>query len=807
MIAHYLKIGLRNICRYKQQSVVSIVGLAIGFVCFALSLLWIRYEMTYNRITDSDRIFLLSDKKGNMGEYFNRYQSFFKERYPEIESMVSLLKVELVDTLGRKKELLQVTPGFFELFDIQFLAGDKEQFFTDSLNLLITDKEIQKNFGGKYEFGKQIDGFTNTVVTFTYPYSEDNIGDIVPGYTDFDNPVDWHGKPAFRHSIYNLNICGMVRDLPIHSDFSFDYIMPYRENDRYGPKKVHTFVKLHKGADYKKLSRKLDADLPIIREAINNPYYMPQELYPLQDFHLSEYFTQYPHNMSFDDIVIFAIAGFITVICLLFNYLSLFMSRLQQERRNMALRLAVGASFGQLYAMLCTEFLFILFGAFLIGCLTIELIMPVYLEFTGMEEFSFAIWGELTLYFLSIVAFSFVLLIWPLYYIRNKSFVSLFHTVETARENRLFSQNVLIGIQLLAGIVFIFCSAVFIKQIHHMKNIDPGFDPTRLCFVENRSVNKFSSLYRYCIDKIVALPELESVCYCEYGIIEYHRGHRQIILDDIQSEGQEKVGYCFGYAVTPEYFDVCKIKCLQGRLFDAEDLDWNKDKVIISQSVARQFGEGNPIGLSLTYNKRIFQVIGITPDIFASGKQEPIPAIYLYSKGDSYLAFRYKPGMRKEAEQKIKEMISNQRLVFRYMEERFETESSKDLNFMRLLYILTSVCIVGALFGIYSMVSLACERRRKEIAIRKINGAGYGTLIKLFLKKYILLLVVACAMAFPTGYLLMKPWLEKFVLRTSIDGWVYGSILAAVAVMISGIVIARIWRTLHANPANEIRKE
>ena len=53
----------------------------------------------------------------------------------------------------------------------------------------------------------------------------------------------------------------------------------------------------------------------------------------------------------------------------------------------------------------------------------------------------------------------------------------------------------------------------------------------------------------------------------------------------------------------------------------------------------------------------------------------------------------------------------------------------------------------------------------------------------------------------------MKPWLEKFVLRTSIDAWIFCSILAAVAVMISGIVIARIWRTLHANPANEIRKE
>ena len=146
-------------------------------------------------------------------------------------------------------------------------------------------------------------------------------------------------------------------------------------------------------------------------------------------------------------------------------------------------------------------------------------------------------------------------------------------------------------------------------------------------------------------------------------------------------------------------------------------------------------------------------------------------------------------------------------MKFFYLDERFEAEQKSEMTFMKGFSILTGVCIVGALFGIYSMVSLACERRRKEIAIRKINGAGYGTLIKLFLKKYILLLVVACTVAFPTGYLLMKPWLEQFVRRINMDAWIFCSILAAVAVMISGIVIARIWRTLHANPANEIRKE
>ena len=66
MIEHYLKIGLRNICRYKQQSVVSIVGLAIGFVCFALSLLWVRYELSYIQgFPDSERIYLITTKRYN----------------------------------------------------------------------------------------------------------------------------------------------------------------------------------------------------------------------------------------------------------------------------------------------------------------------------------------------------------------------------------------------------------------------------------------------------------------------------------------------------------------------------------------------------------------------------------------------------------------------------------------------------------------------------------------------------------------------------------------------------------------------
>ena len=58
MIKHYLKVAFRNLMKYKTQSLVSIIGLAVGFTCFALSALWIRYEMTYDDFHEGPIVFI-----------------------------------------------------------------------------------------------------------------------------------------------------------------------------------------------------------------------------------------------------------------------------------------------------------------------------------------------------------------------------------------------------------------------------------------------------------------------------------------------------------------------------------------------------------------------------------------------------------------------------------------------------------------------------------------------------------------------------------------------------------------------------
>jgi ABC-type antimicrobial peptide transport system permease subunit len=105
-----------------------------------------------------------------------------------------------------------------------------------------------------------------------------------------------------------------------------------------------------------------------------------------------------------------------------------------------------------------------------------------------------------------------------------------------------------------------------------------------------------------------------------------------------------------------------------------------------------------------------------------------------------------------------------------------------------------------------SLVSLTCEERRKEIAIRKINGATVKDILDIFFKEYIVLLVVGAVIAFPVGYWIMKRWLEDYVLKTSISAWIYAAILLLLILAIVLCVGWKVYRTSNENPAEVVKK-
>ena len=119
----------------------------------------------------------------------------------------------------------------------------------------------------------------------------------------------------------------------------------------------------------------------------------------------------------------------------------------------------------------------------------------------------------------------------------------------------------------------------------------------------------------------------------------------------------------------------------------------------------------------------------------------------------------------------------------------------------------TTVCIIIAAFGIFSLITLSCEQRRKEIAIRKVNGATIRNILIMFVKEYMLLLTIAAVIAFPVGYVLMKLWLENYVERTVISAWIYFAIFGGIMIVIFACIGWRVWQAARQNPAEVIKSE
>ena len=88
-----------------------------------------------------------------------------------------------------------------------------------------------------------------------------------------------------------------------------------------------------------------------------------------------------------------------------------------------------------------------------------------------------------------------------------------------------------------------------------------------------------------------------------------------------------------------------------------------------------------------------------------------------------------------------------------------------------------------------------------------MNGARVGDILGLFAREYLLMLLLAASVAFPTGYVLMKRWLESYVEQTPVSAWIYIVIFAGMALLVALCIGWRVWRAANENPAEVVKRE
>ena len=766
MIIHYLIIAFRNLWKYKTQNIISIIGLAVGFVCFACSALWIRYEMSYDSFhPKADRIYRVYIDRfkwssvGTTTSEIDRYtpyvlSNYLKSNFPEIEDACALM----VRT-RESYSILYTDDSFCKIFDLKI----PEDIFIMGR----TDKPvaIANNLVGATESIKELLGF-NVQTTFSHWTANSNI------HFNVVAPVT-----VIESILHNMNDWNMIL--------------------------LDTYILMKEGADVQALARKLDkVEIPAGEYSIFSGNPTSIILTPIKQLRYNDPTGNMASNIKFSHIQIFAIAGLLVILCSLFNHLTLNITRVRMRLRELALRKVNGATNRQIATTLYTDFLLVIVLSLAVGSMLLVWLLPTFKEYASIGNSDISIYTELALYAALLIACSIIACGIPVLYFRKQVLNDSIKGYGHPGSGNLFRKSMLL-LQLIISLGLIFCSTAFIKQLHFLSHTDLGINRHNVASVSARCC-PLTPAYA---DRLKHVPGVTDVLpITNFGFFKDMTSGSS--STSIEKDGETVYHTVLSITADEHFFDFFGMEIIEGIGFKNKD-----NKEVINETAKKAMGDAFSLSTVLIGVVRDFYLTPTTKDSPTSIRY-PITYRDFDENRFSALAYKYEEDLRKQTEEAItkwyREEFPDQGefgISFSYMEDIFDDYFKSERALLKLLSIMTLACVLIAIFGVYSLASLTCQQRRKEIAIRKINGAEVLDIMNIFFKEYLILLAIAAIVAFPTGYFIMKRWMEGYVKQTSMDAWLFVLIFLIVFVVIVLSIVSMVWKAANQNPAEVVKSE
>lgn len=787
MIKHCLKIAIRNLVKYKVQSAVSILGLAVGFVCFSLSLYWIHYEMTYDHFRqDADRIYMVrTNDEYTEGKISTRVpyslSAYLAQHFPDIAVAAPFhLISERISVNDKYQDAVfsSADSAWMNLMDIRIIKGNRNFMLPkDNAEIAITEEAAKKWFRTEDPIGKEVKMLRRT-----------------------------------------KKICAIVQAENRHTNFPFDFIGNPELGKTWWYITWSILIKVKPDTDIEELESKINANLPAELKQVTLTRKTGIEriiLTPLSKLHYAKDFRDDKEaGITFQYIIYFSIAGILIITCALINYLTLFINRMRVRQREMALRMIHGANIRSLVSLLTVEFLLLLACAVTTGFLLIEICFPSFIELTGIDTAKSSLYGEAFL-FIGLISLIILTAIIGLLYILYHRSLHLSLRYNTGRSTGTQLRRGSIVLQLFVCLSFIGCTVLINQQLDYLRHRDLGLK------IKNRG--SFSVMgdmdYTPLIRKIKELPMITEVMQPDYypivsqltaiGQFDNWEGL------DIPIDTPVPVKLFLG---KEDFFRFYDITLLAGEWLD--DLSTYED-IIINESLARRMGWSpqEAIGKHIIQSYITYTIVGVVKDCHYGAPTLPIPhtgflvgeQMGLMQRSAGIL-FKYKEGTWNECRKALEHLYQTECspeniLRLNSEEEVYNNYLRSEEMLTRLLSFASLVCILTAMFGIYSLVTLTCEQRRKEIAIRKVNGATVWSILFLFFREYLIMLCIAALFAFPITYVIIKQWILNYVRQVSISPLPFILILIGLALTVIAGISWRVWKAANENPAEVIKNE
>ncbi|WP_413670685.1 ABC transporter permease [Mucilaginibacter sp. Mucisp86] len=814
MFKNYFKIAWRNLTRNKSYAAINVTGLAVGIAVCMVIFIIIQFQTSFDNFhPNKDRAYrVLTEyhhaETGNIT--YGKDIPFplplgLKTAFPQIEQVAPIFASQndqliIPDNNGavtkmfkEQRGLFYTNPSFFKIFNFPLLAGSYASL-KDPDNVLLTKEVAEKYFGDwRTAMGKtiklQMGGF------------------------------------MFEHGTDVLRVSGILATIPPNSDFQLKVVVSfgtgftgdYLSKSTDWNRTVADFgcyILLPESLTADNFNRQLRTYSQKVESSDNKDSHIIQALNAV---HYDTQVGNYSNKTISHDLlnVLWLIAAFILLIACV-NFINLSTAQAVNRAKEVGVRKVLGSSKSQLQLQFIAETFLIVASALIFAIVITFLALPYVSKLLELS-LSFNIFSNpAIILFLLIVTVAVTALagFYP------SIVLSRFNPVNALKSK--LTTDPASGISLRRGLVvfqFIIAQAliigtlIIVKQMNYFMDQPLGFDKETIVNIPFRVDSLRMSRLNYLRNQLLSVNGVQAVCYSSNTPMENGNDTWSAVrFDHATKETDFKAITKFA---DEGYVPAYKLKLIAGRNLQPSPFT---REFLVNKSLVKSLGLKRPedilnkeisiwdgvikcpvVGVLEDFNDRSFRH-SLAPLLIATN-------ITMYNQAGIKLKTTNVFSTMQSVKQIFEKTFPDFVYEYQFLDDKIAGFYKQENQLAQLYKIFAAIAIFLSCLGLYGLASFMAVQRIKEVGIRKVLGATSGSIVYLFSKEFIILIVIAFAIATPIAWYYMHQWLQAYVYRINISWWLFAIGGIAATIIALATISFQAIKAAKANPVKSLRSE
>lgn len=787
------------------SAALNIVGMTVAFAALYIMLVQVHHDLTYNKeIKDADRICCVS-----LPDWYDA------EKY-----MVWLCRPPFEQIISTVPEIEVGGTGYLKGDAVDVIVGDGKAPSPSDPCVSVKLSSMDRRALNVFDFELAEGSWDNYTEVWDYAFSETaarKYGLQVGGHVLIR---DWQsGK------YHDANVVAIYKDMPINSDLSsFEGICPIVDEgiNSWSEWSYPYYFKLKEGVskeDVEIAARKVMAEIiggdadASEEDKAESLKRTKVHLIPLTETYFDT--TIGNRNGAFGNksttYTMLAIALLVIIIAFI-NFVNFFFALVPVRVHSVNTRKVLGASRTSLILDCVMEAVSLIAISLALAAALVALFQTS--TAASLITCTTAFGANMSVGIFTILLglfFAVATSLYPAFYITSFSpAMALKGSFASSAKGRVF-RYLLVGLQFLISISLIICATFVGLQRKYMIGHDMGFNREELLVANvNRTVGKSAETIT---SELVDDPQIKDITWADGDIVSTGKmGWGRMY------KGEQVNFQC--YPVSWNFLRFMGIPVVEGRDFTQADEQCENGVFIFNEAAKNKFGftldEKFP-----GHSDEDADIVGFCRDFnFASLKKDVSPiALYIFGKHPWRPLTTLYVRTQKNADipaimRKIRTVVSEidptvnpDDVNVQLFDKQLQSQYVKETNFSRLITLFTLLAIIISLMGVFGLVMFETEYRRKEIGVRRVNGATVGEILKMFNLEFARIVLVCFVIAVPLTWWIVNRYLSGFAYRVPIHIWVFVAALAAVLLITALVVTGRCYKAATENPSVTLKKE